>query len=1015
MVAARWGLSGKRVAGNIDDAMSPARRSRGKRVRATRKPAGERRPTAPKRTTPPAAKVGPRPADGSFPIVGIGASAGGLAALGDFFAPAPLDVGAAFVVVSHQPSGHVNLLPDLLQKHTAMPVVEAIDGMRLAPNHVYLSTPGRTLAMLRGVLHVMDHESDGRVALPIDYFFRSLAEDQGDRAIGVILSGTGTDGTLGLKAIKAHAGMTMAQEVQSAKYAGMPESAIRSGAVDYVRPAGSMVEQIGAFLTGVASRDAERLAGESPALGRIFVALRDRTGHDFSVHKASTSRRRIERRMNVHQIGTIEEYLRYLQINPQEVDALFRELLIGVTSFFRDPAAFDSLAGSGLPKLLDPRPDGSDVRVWVPGCSTGEEAYSLAILLREYLSAQERSLRVQIFATDLDRAAIETARAGLYPSGIASDVTAERLRRWFVQEDGHYRVKKDIRDLVIFAPHDLLTDPPFTKLDLLSCRNLLIYLESRAQRRLMPLFHYALRPGGLLFLGASESVDQHENLFSTVDRKWKIFRRVNARRQVLDAFPIGRAKTRPVEAPPAERREVPEAPALATLVERMLLTRSGHSGVVVNKRGETLYVAGGAGEYLEPAAGKPPHRLVRMAREDLRRDLTAVLRESAKAADEAVRRGVRVGMNGGTRFVNIAVTPITESGPLRGLFLVTFEAAPGAGPRRLAGQHRRPARSARPTAKTLLDELRDTKRRLQHSLEETQAYNEELTSANEELQSANEELQSGNEELETGREEMQSLNEELATVNAELRAKVDDLADAQSDLQNLLNSTDTATIFLDADLNIKRFTPAARAVANLIASDVGRPLSDIASKLEGPPLMDDAREVLHSLISRSREIRSQEGTWYLMRALPYRTVTNTIGGIILTFSEVTAIKQAEAVVREAQAYFESIVQTVREPLVILDRELRVVSANGAFYETFGIRPADAEHQVIYGLGDGAWDIPRLRELLEKILPTNSQFDRFEIDHVFPGVGRKVLVLNARRLERQMGLPGLILLAMEEKA
>ena len=376
---------------------------------------------------------------------------------------------------------------------------------------------------------------------------------------------------------------------------------------------------------------------------------------------------------------------------------------------------------------------------------------------------------------------------------------------------------------------------------------------------------------------------------------------------------------------------------------------------------------------------------------------------------------MRVTINGGIRFVNIAVTPITEPKPLRGLFLVTFEAVPGAGPRRLRGGIGGPARSARPASEALLDELRDTKRRLQHSLEETQAYNEELTSANEELQSANEELQSGNEELETGREEMQSLNEELATVNAELRAKVDDLADAQSDLQNLLNSTDTATIFLDADLNIKRFTPAARAVANLIASDLGRPLSDIASKLEGPPLMDDAREVLQSLISRSREIRSPEGTWYLMRALPYRTVTNTIGGVILTFSDVTAIKQAEAILREAQAYFESIVQTVREPLVILDRELRVVSANGAFYETFGITPADAERQVIYGLGNGAWDIPRLRELLEKILPTNSQFDRFEIDHVFPGVGRKVLVLNARRLERQMGLPGLILLAMEEKA
>jgi two-component system CheB/CheR fusion protein len=909
----------------------------------------------------------------------------------------------------------VNLLPDLLQKHTGMPVVEATDGMRLQPNHVYLSAPGRTLAMLQGALHVMDHASDGRAALPIDYFFRSLAEDQGDRAIGVILSGTGTDGTLGLKSVKAHAGMTMAQEIRSAKYAGMPESAIRSGVVDYVRPPGSMVDQISAFLTGVAGRDAQRLAGDSPALGRIFVALRDRTGHDFSVHKATTSRRRIERRMNVHQIESIEEYLRYLQVNPQELDALFQELLIGVTSFFRDPAAFDSLAGSALPKLLDSRPDGSDVRVWVPGCSTGEEAYSIAILLREYLAAQGRSLRLQIFATDLDLAAIETARAGICPSGIVTDLTPDRLRRWFVQEDGHYRIKKDIRDLVIFARHDLLTDPPFTKLDLLSCRNLLIYLESRAQRRLLPLFHYALKPAGLLFLGAAESIDRHEGLFSTVDRKWKIFRRLNTKRQVLEEFPIGRGKTRPVEAVPADGRDAEEAPPLSAFVERMMLMRSGQSGVVVDKRGETLYVAGRAGEYLEPAAGEPTHRLLKMAREDLRHDLTAVLREAAKKEGEAVRRGVRVTIDGGVRSVDITATAITEPKLLRGLLLVTFDTVRSAGPRRVGGRDRRPARSARPAGEALLDELRDTKRRLQHSLEETQAYNEELTSANEELQSANEELQSGNEELETGREEMQSLNEELATVNAELRAKVDDLADAQSDLQNLLNSTDTATIFLDADLNIKRFTPAARAVANLIVSDLGRPLSDIASKLEGPPLMDDAREVMQSLVSRSREIRSPEGTWYLMRALPYRTVANTIGGVIFTFSDVTAIKQAEGILREAQAYFESIVQTVREPLVVLDRELRVVSANGAFYETFGLAPADTERQVIYRLGGGAWDIARLRELLEKILPTNSQFDHLEIDHVFPGVGRKVVILNARRLERQMGLPGLILLAMQEKA
>ena len=995
--------------------MGRYRKSRLKRERPKRAPTVPRRRVAPGQTDPPAAKGGSRAAAGRFPIVGIGASAGGLAALSEFFTSVPRDIGVAFVVVSHQPSGHVSLLPELLQKHTAMPIVEATDGMRAAPNHVYLSTPGRTLAMLQGVLHVMAPDADGRVALPIDYFFRSLADDQGDRAIGVILSGTGTDGTLGLTAIKAHAGMTMAQEPPSAKYAGMPESAIHSGVVDYVRPAGAMVEQIRTFLSGVAGRDALRLAADSPALGRIFVALRDRTGHDFSVHKASTSRRRIERRMNVHQLETIDEYLRYLQVNPPEIDALFRELLIGVTSFFRDPAAFDSLARKGLLPLLEARPDGTDVRVWVPGCSTGEEAYSLAMLLREFLAAQERSLRVQIFATDLDRAAIETARAGVYPSGIVADLTPERLRRWFVQEDNHYRVKKDLRDLVIFAPHDLLTDPPFTKLDLLACRNLLIYLESRAQRRLIPLFHYALKPGGLLFLGAAESIDRHEDLFSTVDRKWKLFRRVNVTRPVLEGFPIGGGKTRPAEASPADRREVPDPPALATLVERMLSTRSGRSGVVVDPRGEILYVAGRAGEYLEPAAGAPTHHLLTMAREGLRHALTAVLREATKTAGEAVRRGVRVTINGDIRFVTIAVTPITGPSPVRGLFLVTFEPVPSAGPGQLRGRERRAARRAQPAGDARVDELRDTKVRLQHALEEAHAYNEELTSANEELQSANEELQSGTEELETGREEMQSLNEELATVNAELRAKVDDLADAQSDLQNLLNSTDTATIFLDADLNIKRFTPAARVVANLIGSDVGRPLSDIAAKLEGPPLLDDAREVLQSLVSRAREIRSAEGMWYLMRTLPYRTVTNTIGGVILTFSDITAIKQAEVILREAHAYFEDIVQTVRTPLVVLDREFRVVSANGAFYATFGLRPTDTERQVIYGLGHGGWDIPRLRELLENILPTNSHFDHFQIDHVFPGVGRKVVLLNARRLERQMGLPGLILLAMEEQA
>ena len=518
----------------------------------------------------------------------------------------------------------------------------------------------------------------------------------------MVLSGTGSDGTLGLKAIKAHAGMTMAQEAESAKYAGMPGSAIRSGAVDYVRPAGAMVEQIRAFLTGAASRDAERVAGESPALGRIFVALRDRTGHDFSVHKASTSRRRIERRMNVHQIGTIEEYLRYLQINPEEVDALFRELLIGVTSFFRDSGGVRRTCrqrAAEAPGLQTRRkrrarlgPGLLDGRGGVLACDSAPRVPEWPGALAPGPDLRHRS-RPRGHRDGAGRSLPERHRHRR---------DARALRRWFVQEDGHYRVKKDIRDLVIFAPHDLLKDPPFTKLDLLSCRNLLIYVDSRAQRRLMPLFHYALRPAGLLFLGAAESIDQHEGLFSTVDRKWKIFRRANARRQALEGFPIGRGKTRLVEAALADRREASVTPVLAPLVERMLLARAEQSGVVVDKRGETLYVAGRAGEYLQPEAGEPTHRLLRMAREGLRQDLAAVLREAAKTQGKAVRRGVRVAIDGDVRFVDIAATPIIEPTPLRGLLLVTFEIPSSARAHRLRPD-RRPARGARHASEAFLD------------------------------------------------------------------------------------------------------------------------------------------------------------------------------------------------------------------------------------------------------------------------------------------------------------------------
>ncbi|MDT7042792.1 chemotaxis protein CheB [Candidatus Nitronereus thalassa] len=955
--------------------------------------------------------------DHGFPMVGIGASAGGLEAFEEFFTQMPSDSGLAFIVVPHQHPGHASLLSSLLQKCTTMPVMEVVDGVTVKPNTVYLALAGKQLAILNGVLHLLEPASADRVPLPIDYFFRSLAEDQKHHAIGIVLSGTGSDGTLGLKAIKGESGMTMAQEPHSAKYEGMPTSAIATGNVDYVRPPQEMPQQLlsyvkGPYLTPVPSPIMpETETGQ--ILQKIFVLLRDRTGNDFSLYKTNTIRRRIERRMNLHQIETPKQYLRYLMANAFELDALFQEILIGVTSFFRDPLAFDVLATHGLPLLLDSKRDGEHVRVWVPACGTGEEAYSLAMLIREYMTTRHIRLQVQIFGTDLDEPAIDMARKALYPAGIANDVTPERRQRFFSKEDHSFRIKKEIRDMVIFAPHNVLTDPPFTKLDLLSCRNLLIYLEARTQRRLFPLFHYALNPNGLLFLGSSETIaDMEEHLFEVVDRKWKLYKRKAGEtdRTTLQKFSVGKGKSTAELVSASEPFPVSPAPPLTDLIETMLLEEYAPASVIVNERGEIVYIHGRTGSYLEPAQGQPNLILLNMAREGLRYELAAALHQASRQEDAVVKEGVRVKTNGAYELVNVTVKRVEDPEALRGFLMVTFEpkavTKPPASPKGTAKRKHTPDAS-------VLQELHYTKQRLQQTNEELQTSNEELKSTNEELQSTNEELQSTNEELETSKEELQSLNEELVTVNAELQGKINELSDANDDLHNLLNSLEVATIFLDNDLNIKRFTPEAKKVVKVIPTDVGRPLEDIVQNLIDTKLIDDARHVLDTLVFQEREVQATDGQWYYLRILPYRTGKNTIEGLVLTFLNITQVKQSELVAQEAQEFAQSVIQAVRESLIILDGDLRVVSANQAFYRTFALTPPKVEQKLLYSLGQGEWDVPELRHLLEEVLPHNTAFQDFLMEQKFPGIGKRKLLLNARRIVQEPGKTPRILLAMED--
>ncbi len=861
-----------------------------------------------------------------FPIVGIGASAGGLEALEAFFEHMPPDNGMAFVVVTHQPLHHISLLPELLGRCTTMRVVEAADGIAIEPNCVYIAPSNTYLSMLHATMQHLQPPTGASLQLPIDVLFRALADDQGDRAVGVVLSGTGTDGTLGIKAIKGAAGMTMVQSVQSAKYDGMPRSALATDLVDYVLPPSEMPAQLLVYAQGSyrQARALEPVPAPSDVLRKIFVLLRGHTGHDFSGYKVTPISRRIARRMNVHQLQEPQQYVRFLQEQPHELDLLFKELLIGVTSFFRDPEAFDMLMHEAVPSLLAAKADYEDVRVWVPGCSSGEEAYSLGILLYEGLERTAKRCKVQIFATDLDPQAIETARTGVYPAGIAVDIRPDRLARFFLKENQGYRIAKEIRDMVIFAPHNVLSDPPFTKLDFLSCRNLLIYLDAPLQKRLLPMFHYALRPHGLLFLGNSETISGFDDLFTTVDKRWKLYKQKETASTpaVLGLAPTGVAELQRVDPLTSSTIVREPAPSLMALVEKLLMERYAPPSVIIDNRGDIVHIHGRTGVYLEPASGQPRLNILAMAREGLRLPLSIAIRHAAMREDEEVQEEAQVKTNGDSVRVKVVVQQLVAPETVRGLLRVSFEPMSEVAPLPQAPARGRVRAKQQGQVVALERELQQTKDALQKTLEELEGVHEEFKSANEEMQSTNEELQSANEELETSKEELESVNEELQTVNAELQSKVTALSEAHDDMTNLLNSIEVAVIFLDNDLHIKRFTTQTTHVVNLIPTDIGRPLSDIVTNLDYGSLEDDAWEVLRTLVSKEMEVRTKTDIWYLMRIKPYRAVRNVINGVLITFVDVTRLKLAQ----DAWAYAESIVQTVRGPLVVLDAELAVMSA-----------------------------------------------------------------------------------------
>ena len=902
-----------------------------------------------------------------FPIVGIGASAGGLEALEQFFSNMAKDSGMAFVVIQHLDPNHVGIMPELLQRITLMKVIQATDHLRVKPNCVYVIPPNKSLSLLNGDLHLFDPVETRGLRLPVDIFFRSLALDRQEKSIGIILSGMGSDGSLGLKAIKEKNGIVAVQDPASAKFDGMPRSAIEAVVADIVALADELPARLIDFLKIIpAIKPGPDLDPKYKSnLDKIIILLREQTGHDFSLYKKNTLFRRIERRKSVHQIDKINTYLRYLQENPKEGEILFKELLIGVTSFFRDTTLWEKLRDVILPALIEELPNGHILRAWVPACSTGEEAYSLAIIFKEAMgkAKKNKNLTLQIFATDLDTDAIDKARKGFFTSNIAVDVSSDRLKQFFVTEPNGFHLNAAIREMVVFAPQNVIKDPPFTKLDILTCRNMLIYMEPELQQKLMGLFNYSLNSGGILVLGTAETLGSHKEGFEEVDTRLKIYKRTAHSEPVeLINFPSSFNRTRTVETNNKVIQKAPEN--LQTIAEQIMLQRFTPSSALTNDKGDILFITGRTGKYLEPAAGKTNVNIHAMAREGLREILPGAYRKALQDFNAVVVPNVKIGNNGGTQLVNITVQRIEKPDSARGMIMVVFTDVnnpllqdlvnPKTGKRRPGALQ-----------KELENELQRRNEDLQGIREEMQTSQEELKSTNEELQSTNEELQSTNEELTTSKEEMQSLNEELQTVNVELQSKISDLVQANNDMKNLLNSTEIATLFLDKDLNIRRFTDSITHIFKLRSVDIGRPFTDQVNDLVYPELRNHCELVLKNLMPRETAIATTDARWFMVRIMPYRTVDDHIDGLVLTFSEVTEAKKLEIKLEASnqvlqakdkalnisEIRYRSLFESAKDGILILDAETgKIVDVNPFLIEMLGYSKQQFIQKAIWEIG-----------------------------------------------------------------
>ena len=919
-----------------------------------------------------AGQIGQDGGTGSFLVVGICASAGGLDALTKFFKATSADCNAAFLLAPHLSPSHKSLMAELLAKCTTMSVSEACHGTPVQPNRVYVIPPNRCLAVAEGVLQVTEPENLRELHGTMDTFLASLAADAGQRAVGIVLSGTGNHGTWGLKEIQASGGVTIAQDPETAEHRQMPQSAIEAGVVDYILGPEQMPPVLIKYAAHAYVSEAADAAipGDAPdQIQQILALLRTHSKHDFRCYRRKMLARRIQRRMGLRHIDEMAEYLTFLRENPDEVSRLLKDLLIGVTAFFRDPESFQILQQQVLPKLVADRDSDTPIRVWVPGCASGEEAYSVAVLLVEQFSLANKDCSFHVFATDLDNDALQTARRGVYPDSIAGQVSPERLQRFFARPDEHHwQMNKQVRECVTFAVHNLISDPPFSKLDLISCRNVLIYLEPELQARVISLFHFALNEGGFLLLGPSETVTRQAGLFEPVSQKRRIYRKLGTSRRPVAEFPIVR------EVPQAPFRQplaaLPTAPAdLQRLTEQVLL-RKAPAAVLIDRHGHVLNFHGPTRHYLQNPSGAPTHDFIALALEGLKVKLRAAVNKALREEQPVTVENARVKRDGAYHRVRFAVEPVREPKSGDVLLLVTFEDADRPN---VAATPVSPRGDGAPDDPSLVRqleyELKAARDDLQSTFQDLSAANEELKAASEELMSMNEELQSANEELETSKEELQSLNEELNTTNNELQERVVELESANNDIANLLNSTAIGTLFLDCDLHIRLFTPVAEKLFNFIPSDVGRPIADIASTFAEDDLIADARRVLKTLTVVEREVRTVDATgseadreaegprWYSRRTQPYRTRDNGIAGVVITLVDITERKRANDLVAEARLYAEGVVETIRDPLIVLDTDFRVQTANRSFYQSFQLTPEQTEGRLLYDLKNRDWDTP----------------------------------------------------------